>query len=191
MSFFVAGSGSQPDENHLKVKFQGFFARPLHFPELTLYLIPTAGSSAWQRTRSCGQNTGLPQSAFRLFLAALHHTYAQSRFDQANLNTKTNPVSKTGRFGCTYCFKGEVLIVKGRKLSSKRISLLFYIYINDLSTENSNALMKAADERDLYKSKTYHHTKAMDFEEGKKKYRMTFSYTKCKVTCSEMTVNHF
>lgn len=35
------------------------------------------------------------------------------------------------------------------------------MYINDLSTENSNALMKAADERDLYKSKTYHHTKVI------------------------------
>lgn len=62
------------------------------------------------------------------------------------------------------------------------------MYINDLSTENS---MKAAEERHLYKSKPYHHTKVTDFEEGKNKYRMTFSYTKCKVTCSEITINYF
>lgn len=96
VSFFVAGSGSQPDENHLKGKFQ--ILLPDQFPELTLYPITTVGSSAWQRTRPHGQNTGLPQSAFRLFLAALYHVHAQSRFDQVNLHTKTSPASKARRF---------------------------------------------------------------------------------------------
>jgi len=47
-----------------------------------------------------------------------------------------------------------VLRVKGKKSSSKSISLLFHLCINDLGTENGNALTRAVDDRDLYKSKT-------------------------------------